>query len=225
MNPFPARARRVALALLVCAPFFPAAERAHAGGIIEFSIPTLGADPESMVVGPDGAYWVVEFQGHRIGRIDTNYVFSEFFTNLTPNAYPTAICVGPDTNLWFTEFNSTKIGRITTNGVITEFPVPADVIGSGITTGPDGRLWIADLGAQLYIPGTPTNGGIMALSVNSNGVTATNYYNSNMTVNSRPANIVNGPDGNLWFTEQVAGRIGRITTAGVITEFVLPATN
>jgi hypothetical protein len=28
-----------------------------------------------------------------------------------------------------------------------------------------------------------------------------------------------GPDGNLWFTEQVGNRIGRITPAGVITEF------
>lgn len=32
-----------------------------------------------------------------------------------------------------------------------------------------------------------------------------------------------GPDGNLWFTEQGASKIGRITTAGVITEFPLPA--
>lgn len=35
--------------------------------------------------------------------------------------------------------------------------------------------------------------------------------------------ITVGPDGNLWFTEQGASKIGRITTAGVITEFPLPA--
>jgi virginiamycin B lyase len=33
-----------------------------------------------------------------------------------------------------------------------------------------------------------------------------------------------GPDGNLWFTEQV-GKIGRITPAGVITEFSVPTAN
>ncbi|RKQ92789.1 ASPM-SPD-2-Hydin domain-containing protein [Solirubrobacter pauli] len=38
---------------------------------------------------------------------------------------------------------------------------------------------------------------------------------------SDPAEIVLGPDGNLWFTER-AGRIGRITPAGVITEFAVP---
>ena len=34
--------------------------------------------------------------------------------------------------------------------------------------------------------------------------------------------IVNGPDGALWFTEYNAGKIGRITTAGKITEFPTP---
>src|SRR5262249_43079039 len=36
---------------------------------------------------------------------------------------------------------------------------------------------------------------------------------------SNPFGITRGPDGNLWFTESLAGRIGRITPAGVVTEF------
>src|SRR5215471_13915532 len=39
------------------------------------------------------------------------------------------------------------------------------------------------------------------------------------TANSGPFGITAGPDGNLWFTELNANSIGRITTAGVITEF------
>jgi streptogramin lyase len=39
---------------------------------------------------------------------------------------------------------------------------------------------------------------------------------------SRPAKIVAGSDGNLWFTEYETGKIGRITPAGAITEFPLP---
>ena len=46
---------------------------------------------------------------------------------------------------------------------------------------------------------------------------------------SCPAAIVLGPDGNLWFTENGGavghGAIGTITTAGIITEFALPAYN
>jgi virginiamycin B lyase len=41
------------------------------------------------------------------------------------------------------------------------------------------------------------------------------------TAGSVPFGITAGPDGALWFTEQV-GKIGRITTAGVITEFTVP---
>src|SRR5947209_15279215 len=35
------------------------------------------------------------------------------------------------------------------------------------------------------------------------------------TASSDPGGITAGPDGNLWFTEQDASKIGRITTAGV----------
>jgi streptogramin lyase len=41
------------------------------------------------------------------------------------------------------------------------------------------------------------------------------------TPSSFPSDIARGPDGNLWFTENLANKIGRITLAGVITEFSL----
>ena len=44
------------------------------------------------------------------------------------------------------------------------------------------------------------------------------------TNNSFPQGITAGPDGNLWFTELIGDKIGRITTTGSITEFALPAT-
>ena len=42
------------------------------------------------------------------------------------------------------------------------------------------------------------------------------------TAGSGADSIAAGPDGSLWFTEQVANKIGRITTAGAITEFPIP---
>ena len=42
------------------------------------------------------------------------------------------------------------------------------------------------------------------------------------TANSGPAEIITGPDGNLWFTERNTTNLGRITPAGVITEFPPP---
>jgi virginiamycin B lyase len=46
------------------------------------------------------------------------------------------------------------------------------------------------------------------------------------TANSEPAGITMGPDGALWFIERSANKIGRITTAGVVTnEFPIPTAN
>jgi streptogramin lyase len=39
---------------------------------------------------------------------------------------------------------------------------------------------------------------------------------------SVPTGIVAGPDGALWFTEQSANKIGRVTTSGSFTEFTVP---
>jgi virginiamycin B lyase len=41
----------------------------------------------------------------------------------------------------------------------------------------------------------------------------------------RPFKVGVGSDGALWFTELGAGRIGRITMAGEITEFEVPTKN
>ncbi|MEO8658939.1 MAG: hypothetical protein ABI693_10730 [Bryobacteraceae bacterium] len=42
------------------------------------------------------------------------------------------------------------------------------------------------------------------------------------TANSFPQALTQGPDGAVWFTEYGASKIGRITTAGAITEFAIP---
>src|SRR5207253_2597092 len=46
------------------------------------------------------------------------------------------------------------------------------------------------------------------------------------TPNSGPFNLTLGADGNVWFTEvDNLNKIGRITAAGQITEFILPTAN
>src|ERR1700680_2304543 len=40
-----------------------------------------------------------------------------------------------------------------------------------------------------------------------------------LTSGSAPQGIAVGADGNLWFTENGSNQVGRITTAGVVTEF------
>jgi streptogramin lyase len=48
------------------------------------------------------------------------------------------------------------------------------------------------------------------------------FFTSGITY---PYGLTTGPDGNIWSTENAGNNIGRITPAGVITEFPLPTTH
>lgn len=95
-----------------------------------------------------------------------------------------------------------------TRVVFTEYPAPSAGLRQ-ITCGANNALWFT-LGLNLI--------GEMKLD-GSTGQYAT------PSLDTQPAGIVSGPDGALWFTESLAGSIGRITTGGAITEYALPAPN
>jgi streptogramin lyase len=87
---------------------------------------------------------------------------------------------------------------------VTEFPIPTpNTQPMGITRGPDGNLWFA----EIHAIGRITPGGQVT------------EFSQGLSPNSEPVEITAGPDGNVWFTEGGTDRIGRITPAGVITEF------
>jgi virginiamycin B lyase len=102
-------------------------------------------------------------------------------------------------------------------GQVEEFPLGAGTRPTAIVAGPDGNLWFA--GVQ-YLPGgsfadvvgkvTPA-GKVTELPLDT--------HSGNLGL----GDIAVGPDGNLWFTVGGRPKVGRITTAGVATEFELPA--
>ncbi len=51
------------------------------------------------------------------------------------------------------------------------------------------------------------------------GAYSVNEFTTGLSASADPYSIVAAPDGNLWFTEAGTNRIGRITTAGTITEY------
>jgi streptogramin lyase len=142
---------------------------------------------------------------------------TEFSAGITPGAQPYRITAGRDGNLWFTE--SDKIGRITPAGVVTEFSagITLGAQPTEIILGPDGNLWFTEFHGDSI--GRITRSGVV-----------TEFHG--VSSGARPLGITAGPDGNLWFTETFeqfdplleetipgAGRIGRITPDGVVTEF------
>jgi len=50
-------------------------------------------------------------------------------------------------------------------------------------------------------------------------------FSAGITASSSPFGIAAGPDGNLWFAESNAGKIGRITPGGTVTEYPTSAAN
>jgi len=90
-------------------------------------------------------------------------------------------------------------------------PAPAPAVAGGpVAAAPSTRRLAREMGVDLHaVRGSGPAGRITEFLV--------------PTANSGPRGITAGPDGNLWFTELNASKIGRITPAGRITEFHLIA--
>jgi virginiamycin B lyase len=135
---------------------------------------------------------------------------------LPAKSFPEHITLGPDGAVWFTE--EYQIGRIAVDGTITEYPAPGfNPSLNGICTGPDGAIWLTDGNNRWIVrlvPGSPLGVSLYPTSLFGIGI---------------PESITSGSDGARWFTESpgsqepLGNNIGRITTAGVITAFPLPA--
>jgi streptogramin lyase len=187
---------------------FPQSAKAAESIANEYATPTTGSAPYYITSGPDGNLWFTENSGHKIAKITTSGVITEYdVTGVSPHG----ITSGPDGNLWFTENNTNKIGKITTSGVITEYVIPTSSSAPEIiTSGPDGNLWFTESNTNKIAKITTTG-------------TVTEY--TLPSISSTPYGIAVGPDGNLWFTENSGNRIGKITTGGAITEYPLPIFN
>jgi streptogramin lyase len=98
--------------------------------------------------------------------------------------------------------------RVLAQGV-NEYPIGQLTLAQGVTLGPDGNLWFADMLGNI---GRMTPSGTVTLFPTP-------------TTGSFPQDIVVGSDGALWFTENGKNQIGRITTSGGFTEFPIPTAN
>lgn len=180
---------------------------ATASGQIFTEIRASHSQLTAIAAGPDGNVWVGEIP-YSTGKATINRITSfgavTRFELPSPEASPYGIAAGPDGNVWFTERNS--VARISpTTGTITEFALPnAASSPRGITTGPDGNLWFTESAGRI---GRITTEGSLT--------------EFDLPAKSWPLEITTGPDGNLWFTNAGRPTIGRITPAGVITEFVV----
>ncbi|MBI3967259.1 MAG: hypothetical protein HY329_16615, partial [Chloroflexi bacterium] len=85
----------------------------------------------------------------------------------------------------------------------------------------EGELGVPEV---MSLPGTSDEGAVLE-PAQSRGRAVRVTRRRIPTTNSRPTAIVRGADGNYWFTQTGANKIGRITPTGLITEFPIPTPN
>jgi virginiamycin B lyase len=160
-------------------------------------------NPFTGTAGPDGAAWFGgNLDGH-VGRIHGGGDL-EVVTDVGAGvAY--GITTGPDGNLWATDGG---LVRVTPAGEVTAVPLPGITNAWDLTTGADGNLWVIDEAgavARVGVDGTTT------VFPMPDGF-------------GTPFRIVTGGDGNLWVNELDGKDVARITPAGAIDVFPVPAT-
>ncbi len=188
------------------------------GSITEFPIPTAGACPQIITSGPDGNLWFTEGV-QTIGRITTAGVTTEFPLPpplaTAPNN-PTGIVAGPDGNIWFSDAGASAIGVMSTSGnLLATYATPTGNSNPDlIINGPGGDMWFADEAAAggastNYIARITLSGAITEFQI----PTPLGYYGGGTV-----GGLVAGQNGNTWFTEKLASKIGQVTPSGTFTE-------
>jgi streptogramin lyase len=179
------------------------------GGVTNYLFSMTSPRLGGITSGPDGNLWVAVETATPSSGSDTVEVVSPAGA-ISEKVLPTydgsqGITAGPAGDVWITESSRTAIARITIDGTVTEHIPSSEPI--RIATGSDGNIWFSEGNDSV---GRSTVNGTIA----------------EFPVPTSPAgvfDITKGPDGNVWFTETSAGKIGRITPAGSVTEFAVPA--
>lgn len=192
----------------------------HEGIASLYTLP-LSGNHGGICVGPDGWLWFTDFTNNSVIKLDPAS------PNPASPVLTTYACVagaGPGgiasdgTNLWFIESTSTKLTRITTAGVQTQFTPGRLEHGPGMGVGAFSGILYTCAQNTARIDQTAVATGVTTL-----------LGNVPAGAGSTPYTIVEGPDGNLWYTEfgnlAGVGRVAKITHAGVSTEYAIPTAN
>ena len=180
-------------------------------GVVLGSFPIAGAHFGGLVAGPGGLVWFTDYGNNQVGSITTAGVTTEY--GVIPNR-PNQIAVGSDGNLWITNATTgTGVTKISPAGAVLasySTGIPSNLSPSGIVAGPDGNLYIALDGFNNTI-----NDAIakvtMAGTISILGTIAPSSYPNELGV---------GSNGNIYFSEYDAARIGKITVAtGTVADY------
>jgi streptogramin lyase len=184
--------------------------------------------PEGITQGPFGELWLAESNEGRIVEFTASGTEGSSLEVEPPveghqsEGYePTSITAGPEAYLWFTLYKESAANEIGHVGLSPGTPVSRHaaptgrtILPYGITAGPDGNVWFTEATSRL--------GSKIARITQSGEITE---YDGPSVEGNLAIGITDGPDGNIWFTGFGASssEVGKITVAGVLTSYPLPA--
>lgn len=165
----------------------------------EYTLPDSNARPAAITLGSDGNMWVADPGTNSIWRVQQLRVkphvrFTQY--QLTGNAQPAQIVNGPDGALWFTEPGTGSVGRLSINGrSLSEYPLKdKNAYPVGITPSSDNALWIIEQ---------------KGLQIDRMAITGTVTAQYPLTGAETPDQVVQGVDGNFYFTDTKKNKIGQ----------------
>jgi len=194
--------------------------------IQEFTLPS-GATPQGITANtPTSTIWYTDPGNKAIGSIQSNnYVVKPEIKDTNGFIPGSQIVVGTDKDgtLWFTEYNSLGQYAIGNYDPVTNTFGASELLGSGqmpygIATVPGGNIWFSEA-----VPNTGVNGfASSALGVITPSTPTPKEYAIPTTSSGAvvPFRIVEGPDGNIWYTGNTDSTIGmfNVTTQNFATE-------
>ena len=189
------------------------------GSVEHFQLDNLAALPIFVSTGADGNIWGTELLGNSILNVSNDGTVKEFKIRIS-NSRPIAVIPDPsEPFMWFTEEAGVRIGKIDLSGNITEYPVPAlqknNILGS-LAFDRENNLWI-----QVYVDqNNPNPSGydyLLKFDKSIRNIPGLDISGIPFSTHSLPSRgtvmhrIKMDYEGNLWFTEYMTDKLGKIT--------------
>jgi streptogramin lyase len=165
------------------------------------------------VLSQDGVLWIADgnTRDHAILKIDKAGKLSTFA--LPADLSVVGLAVGEHGEMWGISASgeepalSESIVHIAANGDVQKYPAGSAEL-SAIVVGPDRRPWFASAGArEATILRLGADGAILKMGTIDGALISS---------------MVAGPDGNVWYTDTVGNRIGRISSSGQVALYPTP---